>query len=174
MLDKFVKNQFSEYSKNQRFDKTALLYFQRELENKIKTSAELIYSPSQDSDVIRWSINKTSKGLKYKLKTGNLKQLYFSKFFNTFLNITTSYLRKFGFLVLVLKIDTGERYKNEPIVELWGYRLFVLEKMTYLMPLNHDEIYTACTTSETGEEIKANTNYIYCGPTDKIYGWDKN
>lgn len=160
---KINRIQFSEYREN-KFLKTDGYYsFKEDLSKKNKEGL-LKINPPFLNEVYTWNINTYFGKLKFKPKNKDFK----IKFFN-FKNSILLLARTYGVIFLNAELKTGQFHKNKEIIEVWGYRICIVDNYVFCEYLSSETVYN----QYVNKDLKVDYHKVYCGPDGKIFGWDK-
>lgn len=118
-------------------------------------------------ETIRYDIVKNGNFIDYYLpnvKTSKEKLIKFLK----------SYLRQKKSLSVLFKNSTEKILDNQPVCEIWGIRLMILDNTSLMEMIPLMELYEAYTTDiNTGNRLPTNKYTIFCGEEGCINGWEK-
>lgn len=160
---KIGRIQFSEYRENKFLKAYGYYDFKVDL-NKHNKEGILKINPIFSDEVYSWTIKKYFGKLKLKPKNKDFK-IKFIDFKNSFLSL----LRSYGALFINIELQTGQFHKNKEIVEVWGYRVVLLEKYAICEFLSSETVYN----HYINKYSKPDYHKVYCGPDGKIFGWEK-
>ena len=83
------------------------------------------------------------------------------------------FLRRYNVLWILFYNNTGQIIDGNEIVELWGYRLTLLEDTVICQQISHQELYDSSTQTLDDKPRPPSPCTVYCGPEGKICGWEK-
>ena len=160
-----MDNIFSDYRINKKVSRKGVDKLIAEIKSMNFETAAMSFTPSGANEILEdWKIKRTKKGkIKFRSKNGNKR-------------VKTQILNLLSFFPVVgfvLVCFTKQKYKQEFIKELWGYRIIRNGSKTTLEKIDHEELYKYCTTDfASGKSIPIQEEVVYCGPNGKICGWD--
>lgn len=160
---KIGRAQFSEYRENKFLKAYGYYDFKNNLINKNKEGI-LRFNPVFTEDIYTWKLNKIFGKFIFKPTNKDFK----IKFID-FKNSTLSLLRRYGILFINSELQTGQFHKNKEIIEVWGYRMVLLDNYVLCEFLSSESVYNNYIKTDS----KPDYHKVYCGPDGKIFGWDK-
>lgn len=160
----FLRSQFGEYQKNNKINPVGYNQFIEHIAQNIPSTGTINISPLSLPKIIIWDVHLDKNNeLKFKCT-----QLRFR--LTNFKNFIFSHLRNYSVLIILVKMPTGDYIEEQmEIIQLWGYRLILIEKMVILHHIHHMELFN--TSGDDVDDIESAAT-IYCCPDGKINGWD--
>lgn len=168
-MKRFLTKRFSVFQDNNRLIVVGLYDFIKHINDTIINSGELIVSPQQNNETVSWAVkmNKEQKKLKFLCKMWKFA-------FYDFKNFILMYLQRYKIILIVFKNRTGQVISGTEIIELWGYRMMLLDNVVFMQQISHQELYDSSTQTQINNiTVPPDPAIIYCGPEGRIYGWDK-
>lgn len=161
---KFLKSQYGEYQKNNEVNQGGYIQFIEHITQNILYTSEINISPLSLPKIIIWDAHLDKNNiLKFKCKLLRFK-------LTNFKNFILSHLRNYSVLIILVKIPTGNYIEDQmEIIQLWGYRLILIEKMVILHHIHHKELFN--TSGDDVDDIESAAT-IYCCPDGQINGWE--
>jgi len=124
---------------------------------------------SHDSEgVFKYRMVKSGRNIDYYLPNIKTTKKNFIKFIS-------AYLRQKKYLTILYRNSTGKFLDDQPICEMWGIRIMILDNTSLMEMIPLMELYEAYTTNiNTGNNLPANKYTIFCGEEGRINGWEKS
>ncbi len=167
-MKNFLTKHFSIVSENKKLSSERLQHLIEEVETNILTSAHLTISPVQNTYEVTWDVDKNLKSGKLKFKCEKLRYILYD-----FKNFVLMILRKYETIIILFKNHTGTYIKEDEIIELWGYRLYLVQDNVIMQHISHQELFDSSSDNDCGIVKSHWSNIIYCCPEGKKCGWDK-
>lgn len=159
----FSRLHFTEYRENKNFNDYGFMQLKNDIQKAKKKEGYLYIEPYGNNGTYKWNIKNYFGKLIFIPKSKEFKKRFYD-----FKNTNISLVRKYGILNITLLLKTNSFHKNKEIIEMWGYRLILLDKTVLLDQLNSEVVL-----NRSLEKIPVDYHTIYCGPDGKIFGWDK-
>lgn len=147
--------------------KKLITEFTNTIRKNLLKSAILIISPQDEDISFAWAITKEKNVIKFSIEDKWLNLFSVERFM-------TNCIIEHLYLNVLFKNYTGEFLDQHEILELWGYKLLLVDQEIIVEPISSQKLFDYCSDVKVLNKsfVHPNPIHIYCGPDGRIFGKD--
>lgn len=142
--------------------------FITDIKRRLIKYGAVIISPQDEDDAYGWEIKRDEQlNIIFTIE----EQWDYTDTIEEFI---TKCLLEHELIIILFKNYTGEFLGEHEILELWGFKLLLIDKKVKTDCISHSELFEFCAEIKTNNThyVHPNPIHIYCGPDGKIIGKD--